>query len=217
MFYQSGAEATTAFVVNPGREVQDIRALEFDQGVCCLGSRKGVVYMSSIEQPKPVLLSVGSDVFSLHLNKHLLYTGARNGSVSRLDLRVAQGDRIMDILHGRHNKLSSSIIQLRLLQEWQLLVAGTNHQLDLFDTRFLKSGRDPIMTFSGYNNTYLEHLPVIYDSATDTIVAATQDCRLRAWSARTGAALVPIQKKQMWGRNILDPFSGASQSAPLFS
>lgn len=122
---------------------------------------------------------------------HQLLAGARNGSVKLFDLRLSnEHQQTSDLLKARFTRAHSIVCNMEIIDDWQILVSGTNHKLELFDLRFIRHG-DPIITFLEYRNAYRDNLPLVHDSLTNTIIAFTEDFKLKLWSSATGRILNP--------------------------
>lgn len=103
-------------------------------------------------------------------------------------------------------------------------------QLSLYDLRFLSESRaEPTTVFEGHVNKYLSHLVseslairsdpqlishlqgMAVDPNQEFLFAAGQDCRLRAWSLRTGLPLsseyLPDDKANPFNRKFFSPIS----------
>ncbi|KDQ16072.1 hypothetical protein BOTBODRAFT_266870 [Botryobasidium botryosum FD-172 SS1] len=65
-------------------------------------------------------------------------------------------------------------------------------QLASYDLRFLRAGSDqptPVVEFHGHVNSYQHDLALTLDPTQSVLFAASQDCRVRAWSTHTGQPL----------------------------
>ncbi|KAJ7600884.1 hypothetical protein C8J56DRAFT_911521 [Mycena floridula] len=87
-------------------------------GTLVMGAKKEAVCMEDIEMTSSArFLNTQSTVFSLEQQQHLVYAGARNGTITLFDLRV---DKPMKILQ---DKAPSPVMSLKLLRDSGLLVS----------------------------------------------------------------------------------------------
>ncbi|KAF5369337.1 hypothetical protein D9758_002612 [Tetrapyrgos nigripes] len=130
-----------------------------------LGAQKQAIYIPDIEgqaNSEPRILHTGSDVFSISQpqvpesgsgsgsdsdsgsgSPHLIYTGLRNGSIARFDLRMSTGDkgrgggggkkklfeaRFTGPAEGHSHKQRSPVVHLKVMKDWQILVGNINGQ-----------------------------------------------------------------------------------------
>jgi len=132
-------------------------------------------------------LETNSDVFALHQEECLVYTGSRNGSIRRFDTRTrAPG---LTLLGEAFTKSSNSITYLNIIKDWQLLVSTIRGAIEIFDVRFLQEARPPLLALIGNVNSYLPSLPHALTPSQDYFFAAGLDNRIRGWSVLTGEPL----------------------------
>jgi len=167
----------------------DVRSSHLYDRSLVLGAATQAVYLQDIETSSPRCLNTQSDVFAVHQQNSLVYAGTRNGSVHRFDVRVDKPHG-MKLFDGRFKKERSSVLYLNIIRDWQLLASHMNGDLATFDLRFPREST-PIMTFAGHINSNTERLGIAVDPSEDFLFAAGQDCRIRAWSLRTGNPLIP--------------------------
>ncbi|QUC17062.1 uncharacterized protein UV8b_01303 [Ustilaginoidea virens] len=94
-----------------------------------------------------------------------------------------------------HVRLASSVAHLRSVNPHQVLVAGLQHHMALYDVRFLAAARPndgaaaPLLTFAGYRNA--AHFHTGWDVSTElgAVAAAHDDGTVRLFSLRSGRRL----------------------------
>jgi len=151
------------------------------------GVRKRALLMQDVESlTNAWRLETHSDVFALHQEESLVYTGSRNGSIRRFDTRTrAPG---LTLLGEAFTKSSDSITYLNVIKDWQLLVSTIRGTIEIFDVRFLKEAR-PLLALFGHVNSYQPSLPHTLTPSQDYFFAAGLDNRIRGWSLLTGEPL----------------------------
>ncbi|KAF5336090.1 hypothetical protein D9611_006213 [Ephemerocybe angulata] len=204
------------FIVTlPG--ARDLWASHLRNRSAVFGASFRAIYIPDIDQSRsPEQLNTHSDVFTVVQDEHLIYTGARNGSIHRFDKRVGfkHGDLLLD---GRFRKNQrSSVLNLTLLgganddpahwgdpysstriMENGLLVSQMNGDLKTFDLRFVTSksnerrGSQPVVIYNGHVNNHTRELGLAVDHGNNFLYAAGQDCRIRGWSISSGEPIVP--------------------------
>ncbi|KAF6752984.1 hypothetical protein DFP72DRAFT_814544 [Ephemerocybe angulata] len=205
------------FIVTlPG--ARDLWASHLRNRSAVFGASFRAIYIPDIDQSRsPEQLNTHSDVFTVVQDEHLIYTGARNGSIHRFDKRVGfkHGDLLLD---GRFRKNQrSSVLNLTLLggandddpahwgdpysstriMESGLLVSQMNGDLKTFDLRFVTSksnerrGSQPVVIYDGHVNNHTRELGLAVDYGNNFLYAAGQDCRIRGWSISSGEPIVP--------------------------
>ncbi|GJJ15767.1 hypothetical protein Clacol_010045 [Clathrus columnatus] len=171
-------------------QLQDVRTSRLTGKSLVIGMRKQALYFPDINFPeitKP--LHVGSDVFALCQEDFTIWAGARNGTVRVFDTRISQG---MEILHNRFSVDGhrTSITHLRRIHEFELMISTLDGRIELHDTRFIRQTRnpDPSMILEGHidRNQVTHNLGLAIDPSQEYLFSAGQDCRVRAWSLRTG-------------------------------
>lgn len=87
----------------------------------------------------------------------------------------------------------SPVLYLNAIRESELLISHLNGNLVTFDLRFsaIASPPSPVRLFETHINSYTDNLGIAIDHEQDILFAAGQDCRIRGWSLRTGALLLP--------------------------
>ncbi|KAF9488946.1 WD40 repeat-like protein [Pleurotus eryngii] len=176
-----------------------------------IGAERQAVYIEDIDVGPPLrTLETQSDVFSVHKSDSLVYTGARNGHISRFDLRSSKPDALGPLLPGRfaadcdtigsntktrnlntgHGTSRTSVVHLDIIREWQLLVSHMDGRLATYDLRFLRDTR-PVRSFNGHVNTLTRRLGIAVDPQQNFLFAAGKDGWIRGWSLQTGEALHP--------------------------
>jgi len=174
--------------------VSDIRASHLQNQTLVLGARKSAVYISDVDvSTMPQYLITNSDIFSVFQQDHLVYTGARNGTIERFDMRMAKhrSQKLFDTRFADSPR--SSVLYLNAIRESELLISHLNGDLVTFDLRFssIASPPSPVRVFESHINSYTDNLGIAIDHEQDILFAAGQDCRIRAWSLRTAAPLMP--------------------------
>lgn len=121
---------------------------------------------------------------------------------------------------------ASAVTNLQVVNEWGLLLAAMDGILAVYDLRFCgyksesrsltpsrvgsldSSSPRPVITFSGHVNSHSQNLGFCVDPAFNFIFAAGEDNRVRAWSLRTGDAILhstghdsPLSDGQASSRN----------------
>ncbi|OBZ68762.1 hypothetical protein A0H81_11188 [Grifola frondosa] len=133
-----------------------------------------------------------------------MYGGTRSGSVCRWDIREASNSNILIPPSSGFG----SITHVSTIREWQLLVSTIFGDLKTYDLRFMRPVR-PLMHFAGHNNQYIVKLGITVDPCQDFVFAGGQDCRIRAWSLRSGESLQlpPISSAALENNPFLRTFS----------
>jgi len=172
------------------QKVYDVRTADVFNQSLLLGAAKRAVYTPDIDGSRYswTYLETGSDVFAIHQMQNFVLTGSRNGSIKRFDMRVGSGASGDELLSGRFKATNSSITYLKVVPEWQLIVASIAGHMEMFDLRFAR-GDQPLMTFAGHVNSYSTDLGITIDPSQEFIFAAGQDQCVRGWSLRTGNLL----------------------------
>ncbi|KAF9472115.1 hypothetical protein BDN70DRAFT_887383 [Pholiota conissans] len=173
--------------------VSDIRASDIQDRTLVLGSSKKAVYIPDIDTTNsPQYLHTRSDVFSVAQQNHLVYTGARNGTVERFDMRMARhkSQKLFDTRFG--SAARSSVLHLSLIRDVEMLLSHLNGDLVTFDMRFFSTTlpTTPVKVFEGHVNTQNANLGITLDEEQDFLFAAGGDHRIRGWSLRTAQPLL---------------------------
>lgn len=152
-----------------------------------LGVRQHALLMQDLESLRDARrLETQSDVFALHQEESLVYTGSRNGSIRRFDTRTrAPGPTL---LSEEFTKSSNSITYLNVIKDWQLLVSTIRGTIEIFDVRYLQGSR-PLLALLGHVNSYQPKLPHAITPSQSHFFAAGLDGRIRGWSLLTGEPL----------------------------
>ncbi|KAF8879101.1 hypothetical protein CPB84DRAFT_1793635 [Gymnopilus junonius] len=174
--------------------IYDIWTSELQGPALVLGASRKAVYISDINFSRSLeYLPTGSDVFAVARQETLVYAGTRNGSVERFDLRMPKR-RSQKLFDSRFQGNSrSSVLHLGIIGDHELLMSHLNGDLMTFDLRFglTSSQSSPLKVFHGHVNTHTRNLGIVVDQSNDFLFAAGQDLRIRGWSLRTGAQLIP--------------------------
>ncbi|KAJ4482281.1 hypothetical protein J3R30DRAFT_3286341 [Lentinula aciculospora] len=182
---------TTLITLN---QVHDVRASHLQNNALILGAKGKAVYIPDIDVSGSVQhLSnrQNSDIFALDRDENLVYTGARNGSITRHDLRVPS-DKLSGqwlfqsrFAAAQNSAAPSSVLYLKLVKDCQLLVSQMDGKLCTYDTRFPVQNT-PSRIFRGHRNSVTQKLGICIDPMHDFLFAAGEDRRIRGWSLRTG-------------------------------
>ncbi|KAI0304451.1 hypothetical protein B0F90DRAFT_1815779 [Multifurca ochricompacta] len=151
------------------------------------GVRQRALFVQDIERVSDVRrIETQSDVFAVHQEENLVYTGSRNGSIRRFDTRTrAIGPSLLSDVFA---KSSNSVVYLNIIKDWQLLVSTIRGVIEIFDVRYLQENR-PIFALLGHVNSYQPSLPHAITPRHDYFFAAGLDNRIRGWSLLTGEPL----------------------------
>ncbi|PPQ70617.1 hypothetical protein CVT25_011983 [Psilocybe cyanescens] len=174
--------------------VHDIRTSHLQGPSLVLGASKKAAYLSDIDISRvPEHLVTNSDVFSIARQTSLVYTGSRSGTVHRFDMRTPKhkNQTLFDNRFGISPR--SSVVHLDIIRDRELLMSHLNGDLLTYDLRFASESAhiSPTRIFEGHINSYTHNLGITIDHERDLLYAAGQDRRIRAWSLRTGAPLIP--------------------------
>ncbi|GBE83050.1 hypothetical protein BKA93DRAFT_822511 [Sparassis latifolia] len=173
----------------PQKVCHDVWTADLHECSLALGTAKKGILIPDITTGRGMQsLDIGSDVLSVHQQPHLVYIGARNGGIHRFDTRETFERQAM--FNSRFTSTRSSITHLSVVREWELLVSTIRGDLETHDLRFPR-GSTPLMCFAGHVNSYTAKLGLVVDSTQDFVFAGGQDCRMRAWSLRTGQPALP--------------------------
>ncbi|KAJ3777490.1 WD40-repeat-containing domain protein [Lentinula raphanica] len=177
-------------------KVHDVRGSHFQDGSLILGAKSKAVYIPDINESGYIQYlynSQNSDIFALDRDENIVYTGARNGSITRHDLRVPSEKHGHWLFQSRfsaqnNNRQPSSVSYLKLVKQSELIVSQMNGELCTYDTRFPLQN-SPSRQFRGHRNSVTSRLGICVDPAHDFLFAAGEDYCIRGWSLRTGQAL----------------------------
>jgi len=151
------------------------------------GVRKRALLMQDVESLTDAWrLETHSDVFALHQEECLVYTGSRSGSIRRFDTRTRAPGQTL--LGEAFTASSNSITYLNIIKDWQLLVSTIRGAIEIFDLRFLHESRT-LLELVGNVNSYQPSLPHAVTPSQDYFFAAGLDNRIRGWSLLTGEPL----------------------------
>jgi len=182
---------SNTFILSPPKTtVHDIWTSHLRGRSLAIGAGKRAIFLKDIDTTASLnVLDTQSDVFAVEQQENLVYTGARNGSIARFDMRLddLRGQKLLDDVFM---KQANSVTNLNIVRDWQLVVANINGGLGIYDLRFAR-GSTPLLTFAGHVNSYTTKLALTVDPSEDFLFAAGQDRRIRAWSLQSGQALDP--------------------------
>ncbi|KAL3959825.1 hypothetical protein ACCO45_004942 [Purpureocillium lilacinum] len=120
-----------------------------------------------------------------HGNHNILLAGGRQPRLWMTDLRTPESDWSWT----RH---ASSIAHLRSVNEHQILVAGLQNSMALYDMRFFgrrPNGISPLLDFPAYRNAAHFHTGWDVSPSLGVAAAAQDDGTVRLFSLRSGRAL----------------------------
>ncbi|KAF8579837.1 hypothetical protein K439DRAFT_1620276 [Ramaria rubella] len=208
-----------SYILRPP-QLQDVRSTQLYGSSLTLGMRGKALHITDLENPRQTRsLDTYSDVFALQRYNNDVWAGARSGHVRLFDLRTGQGQ---NVLGARFADRHVSVINLRRIREYQLLVATLDGSLESFDIRFLQHSTTavPIQAFGGHHLKIhcLLHSPeprcikgFAIDPSEDFLFAAGQDQRVRAWSLRNGHRLeasIRTNLSGLFARTFTHPIHG---------
>ncbi|KAI1376128.1 hypothetical protein F4677DRAFT_420368 [Hypoxylon crocopeplum] len=169
--------------------------------ICVVGTNKGLAALSSDDRMRWVtpVNDTFRDIFAvdMHPEQPVVFFGGRPGTLFKADMRCRfdSWDKV---------QLRNSIAHLRQINEYQVLAAGVNNMLSVFDLRYcphypaldstLKATSiekaTPVLTIPGYKNA--AHLDIGLDYNRDTGVLATahDDGKVALYSVRSGRRLL---------------------------
>jgi len=152
-----------------------------------LGVRQRALLVPDLESLGDIRhLETHSDVFALHQEENLVYTGSRNGAIRRFDTRTrAPGPTLLSDVFTRS---SNSITYVNVIKDWQLLVSTIRGTIEIFDVRYLQRTQ-PLLALLGNVNSYQPNLPHAITPSQSHFFAAGLDHRIRGWSLVTGEPL----------------------------
>ncbi|KAF8677818.1 hypothetical protein AX14_004782 [Amanita brunnescens Koide BX004] len=169
--------------------VHDIWSAHLDTTSLVIGADKRAVYLHDLDSTHLTYLDTQSDVFSVYHRQNLAYTGARNGSITRFDLRLMTfGQKLFDERFGWGPR--STVLHLEVVKEYQLVTSHMNGDLATYDLRFTRPSV-PLVSYAGHVNTYNRKLGIAIDPDERFLFAAGVDRRIRGWSLSTGAPIQP--------------------------
>ncbi|GAW06493.1 Dual specificity phosphatase ibp1 [Lentinula edodes] len=209
---------TTLITLN---QVHDVRVSHLQDNALILGAKGKAVYIPDIDISGSVQhLSnfQNSDVFALDRDENFVYTGLRNGSILRHDLRVSSNKHDGQLLfHSRFTPSKNStspspVLYLKLVKDSQLLVSRMNGELCTYDTRFPVHST-PSQIFTGHRNSVTQKLGICIDPMHEFLFAAGEDRCIRGWSLRTGKALHGISSVAVF---VPTSTSRSSSSSTLY-
>lgn len=123
-----------------------------------------------------------SDVFSVdHLDPHVVVAGARDGTCTQIDQRLATNHSTHPIL--RH---PSAISKVRAW-EHQYLVAGIRGKLSLYDARMIRQDPStethslPVQSYTHHRNEYQVRLGLDIHPQLHVFAASGDDTMIRFW------------------------------------
>ncbi|KAK2465412.1 hypothetical protein APHAL10511_002766 [Amanita phalloides] len=187
--------------------VHDIWCAHLDGNSLAVGADLRAVYLHDLDITTHLTyLPTHSDVFSVYYRENLVYTGARNGSITRFDLRLKpRGQLLYDERFGARAR--STVLHLDIVKDYQLLTSQLDGDLASYDLRFTR-GSSPLVRYEGHVNTHSRKLGVAVDPHRQFLFAAGEDRRIRGWSLSMGVPITP---------HILDPVESSDDVQNPFS
>ncbi|EMD40214.1 hypothetical protein CERSUDRAFT_112417 [Gelatoporia subvermispora B] len=170
--------------------IYDVRTAHLFRNRLVLGAAKRGVLIPDLDASVHTvnLSTESSDVLAVHQDEHLVYIGARNGSIGRCDIRIMSCKGWRSLLPEQSGH--GSVLHLDVVREWQLLVSTVKGDLKTYDLRFVRNAT-PLLQFLGHVNSFTLKLGIAVDPAHEVLFAAGQDQHIRAWSLHDGAPLDP--------------------------
>ncbi|KAH7914298.1 hypothetical protein BJ138DRAFT_1144264 [Hygrophoropsis aurantiaca] len=181
----SESQAIHVIRINP-HAAHDVWTSDLRGSRLVLGANKQALVFRNGGQSRFEGLKTQSDVFAVTQDENAVYTGSRGGSILRFDMRLA-GTKGQEILGDTFTSKTNSVTNLKLLRDWQLLVANIDGSIATFDMRYLQA-RTPILTCFGHVNSYTTKTPLVIDTSEDFVFAAGQDRQVKVWSLRAGGS-----------------------------
>ncbi|EJC97822.1 uncharacterized protein FOMMEDRAFT_137223 [Fomitiporia mediterranea MF3/22] len=185
----------------------DIRAADLLNKSLALGMSRKLVWIKDVSGPIKGhrTLQTKSDILSIAQSSNTITAGLRNGEVRLFDVRT-RGDASTELFGSRFSRkidtsppslpgtkpkgTHSAITRLQTVGDWEMLVATSAGELEMFDLRFATGNRvQPIIKYDGHVNSYLLDLGITIDPTSSFLFAEGQDRRIRAWVLQTGEQL----------------------------
>ncbi|EKM51602.1 uncharacterized protein PHACADRAFT_212242 [Phanerochaete carnosa HHB-10118-sp] len=156
-----------------------------------LGSARRGILLSDIQAGWSFdVLQTGSDVLSVYQSEHVIYTGARNGSIQCFDKRLNSRQKGQELFNGKFRDDNRSVTHLSVVYGTQLLASTIKGDLELLDLRFARHST-PLVEYYGHTNSYHPRLGIATSPCASYVFAAGQDNRIRAWSLQSGEPVTP--------------------------
>ncbi|KAF8349537.1 hypothetical protein F5887DRAFT_500120 [Amanita rubescens] len=170
--------------------VHDIWCAHLDGSSLAIGADKRAIFLQDLDSSAQFkYLETQSDVFSVYHRHNLVYTGARNGSITRFDQRLkTYGQKLYDNRFGSGAR--STVLHLEVVRDYQLLTSHMDGNLASYDLRFTRHS-SPLVRYAGHVNTHHRKLGIAVDPHEQFLFAAGVDRRIRSWSLSTGAQIQP--------------------------
>jgi len=174
-----------------GRIVHDVWTCHLQDRNLVLGANTKAIYIKDIDATRSLqVLDTGSDIFTVQQHDTLVYTGARNGTIARFDMRTDKPHGLQLFSPRYPGSSFNPVTYLDLIRDSEMLISRMNGDLALYDLRFPKIGI-PLKTFQGHYNEYTQKLGIAVDPSSNFLFAAGQDNHIRAWSLRTASPILP--------------------------
>jgi WD repeat-containing protein 21A len=148
------------FIMSPPESIYDIWTASLAGRSLVFGAHKEAVYVPDLGANSGafVRLRTHSDVLAVAQAPHLAYAGARSGAITRFDLRAPREAGARLFAQHAEGTGAPAVTGLRVLREFELVVARIDGQLCTHDLRFATlDSSQPITTLSGHVNGYATH------------------------------------------------------------
>jgi WD repeat-containing protein 21A len=116
------------FILNlGGRLVHDVWASHLQDHNLVLGANSKAIYIKDIDATRSLqVLDTQSDVFAVHQHDTLIYTGSRNGSIARFDMRTDKS-RGLQLFDSRFlSGAASAVTYMNIIRDSQMVVSHMN-------------------------------------------------------------------------------------------
>lgn len=163
--------------------------------LCVIGTNAGILRVRSNEtmawiapQSPPKGVDLPHEVFDQDFqqgNHNVLLAGGRQPRLWITDLRTSESE-------WTHVGHASSIAHVRSVNEHQVLVAGLQSAMSLYDMRYFgrrPNGTKPLLDFAGYRNAAHLHTGWDVSARLGVAAAAHDDGTVQLFSLRSGRAL----------------------------
>lgn len=151
-----------------------------------LGGTRGIMTLD-YEHSHHKHIAMSSDVLSLAPqpidHRETIAAGLRNGEIRLYDIQTS--DRpLLTLNHG------SAVVSMEALNSHELVAAGTNNLLKLYDTRYAKH---EVLKYHGYTNEYHLDISVSVNSRAEVLAVSNKNS-VQMFAAQNGQA---IENKQL--------------------
>ncbi|EHK46443.1 hypothetical protein TRIATDRAFT_44046 [Trichoderma atroviride IMI 206040] len=170
--------------------------------LCVVGTSNGILRVRSDESigwlttndVPPSIDPTTKEIFSQDFqigNHNVLFAGGRQPQLWISDLRAPAAG-------WGHIKHSSSIAHVRSINPYQVIVAGLQNQMSIYDTRFFQSDKtnphgrtisSPLLDFPDYRNEARYHIGWDVSSELNLVASAQDDGTVKLFSLKSGRIL----------------------------